>query len=245
MGMKQTFTALAAALAATFVFSGALSAKADSAPPVVVELFTSQGCYSCPPAEAYLGKLAQRADLVALEWHVDYWDDLVYGGAGKWKDPFSSAEATARQRNYNESIRGQRRVYTPQMIVAGVRETIGSNRDKVEAAIRKVRRAVPKATVQVAQDGDSLVVTAPDVRATLWRVDFIREHLTEVRSGENKGKSLTSHHIVRAKTRLGDGSAGPLRIDAPSNGMGCAIIAQNGPGEPILAAAYCPGDVNS
>jgi hypothetical protein len=71
--MKQTYIALAAALAATI----SLSAKADSDRPVAVELFTSQGCYSCPPAEAYLGKLAQRPDVVALEWHVDYWDDLV------------------------------------------------------------------------------------------------------------------------------------------------------------------------
>lgn len=128
--MKQTSVALAAAPAAAFTLTVPPPANADSAPPVSVELFTSQGCYSCPPAEADLGKLAKRSDVVALEWHVDYWDDLVYGGAGKWKDPFSSPEVTARQRDYNDSIRGQRRVYMPQMIVAGVREAVGSDRSR-------------------------------------------------------------------------------------------------------------------
>lgn len=243
--MKQTSIALAAALAATFALTVAPPANADSAPPVAVELFTSQGCYSCPPAEAYLGKLAKRPDVVALEWHVDYWDDLVYGGAGKWKDPFSSPEATARQRDYNESIRGQRRVYTPQMIVAGVREAVGSDRSRVEQEIRQMRRAAPKETVRISRDAGELVVTAPGVKATLWRVDFIKEHITVVRSGENKGKTLASHNIVRSKTRLGRAQAGALRMPAPADGMGCAIIAQKSPGAPILAAAYCPGSAAS
>ncbi|MBT6311589.1 MAG: DUF1223 domain-containing protein [Alphaproteobacteria bacterium] len=239
--MKQTSIALAAALAATI----SLSAKADSDRPVAVELFTSQGCYSCPPAEAYLGKLAKRPDVVALEWHVDYWDDLVYGGAGKWKDPFSSAEATTRQRDYNQSIRGQRRVYTPQMIVAGVSEAVGSNRADVERAIRQMRKAAPKETVDVRRDGNDLVISAPGVKAPLWRVDFIKEHVTVVRSGENKGKSLASHNIVRSKTRLGDAGTGALRTAAPADGMGCAIIAQKSPDAPILAAKYCPGSAAS
>jgi hypothetical protein len=239
--MTKTSIAIAAALAATF----ALSAKADSAPPIAVELFTSQGCYSCPPAEAYLSKLAERADVVALEWHVDYWDDLVYGSAGQWKDPFSSPEATLRQRDYNQSIRGQSRVYTPQMIIAGVQEAVGSDRGRVENAIRRMRAAAPKQTVTISREGGELVVSAPGVKATLWRVDFIKEHITKVRSGENKGKTLASHNIVRAKTRLSDGGAGPVRTAAPAAGMGCAIIAQKRPGSPILAAKYCPGSAAS
>jgi hypothetical protein len=186
--MKQTSIALAAALAATI----SLSAKADSDWPVAVELFTSQGCYSCPLGEAYLGKLAKRPDVVALEWHVYYWDDLVYGSAGKWKDPFSSAGATTRQRDYNQCIRGQRRVYTPQMIVAGLCEAVGSNRADVERAIRQMRKAVPKETVDVRRDGNDLVIRAPGMKARLWWVDFIKEHLTVIRSGENKGKPLAS-----------------------------------------------------
>ncbi|MGZ0189584.1 MAG: DUF1223 domain-containing protein, partial [Alphaproteobacteria bacterium] len=85
-------------LAVTAITALALRpAMADPAAPVAVELFTSQGCYSCPPAEAYLGELAKRKDVVALEWHVDYWDKLVYGSAGQWKAPFSSPAATRRQ----------------------------------------------------------------------------------------------------------------------------------------------------
>ena len=238
--MKQTSIALAAALAATI----SLSAKADIDRPVAVELFTSQGCYFCPPAEAYLGKLAKRSDVVALEWHVDYWDKLVYRGSS-WKDPFSSAEATTRQRDYNQSIRGQRRVYTPQMIVAGVSEAVGSNRADVERAIRQMRKAAPKETVDVRRDGNDLVISAPGVKAPLWRGDFIKEHLTVVRSGENKGKSLASRNIVRSKTRLGDAGTVPLRTAVPAAGMGCAIIAQKSPDAPILAAKYCPGSAAS
>jgi hypothetical protein len=79
----------------------------------VIELFTSQSCYSCPPAEKLLGELAQRSDIIALEHHVDYWDDLVYGSAGRWKDVFSSPESTDRQRRYNQSVEERGYSYTP------------------------------------------------------------------------------------------------------------------------------------
>jgi hypothetical protein len=81
--------------------------------PVVVELFTSQGCYSCPPAEAMLAELAQRDGIVALEHHVDYWDALNYGAAGRWKDVFSRPEATERQRVYASVVPGRGHSYTP------------------------------------------------------------------------------------------------------------------------------------
>ena len=94
------------------------TAAAAEEVPTVVELFTSQGCYSCPPAEAFLGELAKRSDVVALEFHVDYWDDLVYGSAGQWKDPFSDPAYTRRQQVYARGIPGGR-VYTPQIVVDG------------------------------------------------------------------------------------------------------------------------------
>jgi len=217
-------------------------AAAESAPPVAVELFTSQGCYSCPPAEAYLGELAGRADVIALEWHVDYWDDLVYGGAGKWRDPFSLAAATARQRAYNAAITGAPRAYTPQMIVAGAAGMVGSDRGEVESAIRKARKAAPAASLAVEPHGDGqIVVSATGAATTLWRVDFVKTHVTEVLRGENKGKRLVSHHIVRAKTRLGATSGKPIATTAPGEGLGCAILAQVGETGPVLAASYCPG----
>ena len=120
------------------------SAKADFARPVAVELFTPQGCYSCPPTEAYLIKLAKLLDVMALEWNANYWGDLVYGGAGKWKNPFSSTEAMTRRRDYDQSIRGQGWVDTSQIIVAGVSVAVGSNRADGEHAIRQMRKAAPR-----------------------------------------------------------------------------------------------------
>ena len=116
MSHVKTFCAAFAVMLVTGVFS---PASAQNSPPVVVELFTSQGCYSCPPAEAYLAELAERTDIVALEFHVDYWDSLTYMWHGQWKDPFSSPQYTARQRDYNVAIRDQSGVYTPQMIIDG------------------------------------------------------------------------------------------------------------------------------
>ena len=98
------FALIAALVLAPFI--GDAGAEDRAGRPIVVELFTSQSCYSCPPAEAYLGELAKRDDIIALEHHVDYWDQLVYGSAGRWKDTFSSPEATERQQRYN------RRIYT-------------------------------------------------------------------------------------------------------------------------------------
>ena len=100
--------------------------------PVLVELFTSQGCSSCPPAEAYLGELALRDDLVVLSMHVNYWD---YIG---WKDPFASDDTTNRQRAYGLRI-GQDRVYTPQMVMNGVFDAVGSRRGLVNQAIARAR----------------------------------------------------------------------------------------------------------
>lgn len=229
---------LLAAAVAAFGFRPAL---ADTAAPVAVELFTSQGCYSCPPAEKYLGELAKRPDVIALEWHVDYWDDLVYGSAGQWKDPFSLPEATARQYAYNAAIEGRRRAYTPQMIVGGRRGMVGAYTDQVERAIRRVRQQRSDVKLQVAETADGgIEVQATGGDVTLWRVDFIREHVTKVLRGENKGKTLESHHIVRTKTRLGEAGDGPITTAAPSSGEGCAILAQVGDVGPILAAAYCP-----
>lgn len=218
------------------------SAQAEPANPVAVELFTSQGCYSCPPAERLLAELSKRGDVIALEWHVDYWDDLVYGGAGSWKDPFSSHDATVRQYAYNEAIEGRRRAYTPQMIVAGRKGMVGSDRGRVEDQIRRARKRPVEVALDVTAGGDGrIVVTADGAEATLWRVDFLKTHLTQVLRGENKGKSLESHHIVRSRTKLGRTGDDPIATKAPKDGEGCAILAQIGDVGPILAAAYCPG----
>lgn len=235
----KNMLALSAGVVAAFVFRSAI---AEPAQPVAVELFTSQGCYSCPPAEVYLGELAKRPDVVALEWHVDYWDDLVYGSAGQWKDPFSSPAATARQYAYNASITGRARAYTPQMIVGGRSEAVGSSRSRVESAIRKLRGKEPavRLSVKKADDG-GISVSAKGESLTLWRVEFLKSHVTKVLRGENKGKTLESHNIVKSKTRLGRVGDGMFSGPAPAAGDGCAILAQVGETGPVLAAAYCPG----
>src|SRR5205814_1096869 len=101
--------------------------------PVVVELFTSQGCSSCPPADRLLSELAERPDVIALGLHIDYWDDLG------WKDPLSSPEATARQRDYARQF-GRRQVYTPQLVVDGTEEAVGSDRAAVLQALKQTKR---------------------------------------------------------------------------------------------------------
>src|SRR5215470_7773141 len=100
--------------------------------PAVVELFTSQGCSSCPPADQLLAELAQRSDIIALGFHIDYWDGLG------WKDPLSTPEGTARQQTYARLL-GSGQVYTPQLIVEGTREMVGSRREEVLAALRGAR----------------------------------------------------------------------------------------------------------
>ncbi len=192
------------------VFSGVLALKADNAAggqtvrPIVVELFTSQGCYSCPPAEAFLGELSARPDIIALELHVDYWDDLVYGAAGKWKDPFSSPMATQRQKLYAQSF-GTGRIYTPQMVVDGHLQGVGSNRGAILSAIGQAQKqAEPAVSLQVSRGPSgslSLEIEGPDkTDAVLWLVTFARTGTTEVLAGENKGKTLVSHNIDKNLT---------------------------------------------
>jgi len=230
-------------------------ARAPAETPVfstVVELFTSQSCSSCPPAEAYLGKLAGRADVIALEFHVDYWNDLVDGAAGRWKDIHSSPAYTARQRAYAERLPDG--VYTPQMVIDGRTQAIGSRERDVEAAIRDARQrphlAVHLATLDTGKTELRLSghEGVSERMAALWLVRFKLSEETKVRAGENRGKTLINHHIVTGMTSLGpallDGE--PTILDTLSGAVdeGCAILIQARDGAsvqgPILGAALCP-----
>ena len=222
------------------------AASAEPVRPVVVELFTSQSCYSCPPAEAFLGELASRPGIVELEWHVDYWNDITYGSAGQWVDPFSSPEATERQVLYNQAIRGTGAVYTPQMVIDGRTEAIGSRRDEVEAALSEASAAAPGGpSVAIAAAGTRMEVTVEGSAAApaeVWLVRYLTERLTEVPRGENHGKDLANHHVVIGVERLGPWSGGAARFTAatPVPGEGCAVLLQASPAAPITAAALCP-----
>ena len=223
-------------------------AAAESAPvpsPVVVELFTSQSCSSCPPAEALLGKLAGRPDLIALEFHVDYWNDLVHGAAGRWVDVHSSPVHSARQRAYGRLLGSG--VYTPQMVIDGRAEAIGSRAGEVERAIAAARQRPRSPLMVTATDAGGLAIrgaAAATVPAELWLVRYLRAETTRVRSGENRGQSLVNHHIVTGMIRLADWplATGTLSVDPLElpPGEGCAVLLQ-APGQgPILGAASCP-----
>ncbi|RFB05334.1 DUF1223 domain-containing protein [Parvularcula marina] len=227
-------------LLATFLSAPAMGA-APSDRPVLAELFTSQSCSSCPPAEALFHELADDPSLVTLEWHVDYWDDLVYGRYGVWKDPWSDAAFTERQRRYNAEIRGTRAVYTPQAVIGGTAEVNGARRSAVYGAVRNI--SASDASLSFTRvESDRLAVTAISAEpAEGWVAYFVRDIENEVPRGENHGRELGGRHVVRKLVPLGKvrGEV-TYQIALPEEGMGCAVIIQApGPG-PVHAAAYCP-----
>jgi hypothetical protein len=187
--------------------------------------------------------------VIALEFHVDYWNDLNYGSAGKWRDVFSKPAFTARQRAYNTRIRRRPAVYTPQMVIDGRLEAVGSRRGAVNAHIRKAAKAqsTPRLMVSVRRAGDGLEVAldgAGKTKAAVWLVRFRLAETTRVLSGENHGKTLKSHNVVTALDRVGEWAGAARRLSLPGarleSGEGCAVIVQApGPG-PILGAARCP-----
>ena len=162
----------------------------------VVELFTSQGCSSCPPADEYLGELAERDDVLALAYHVDYWD---YIG---WKDQFASAAFTQRQRTYARQF-NLRYVYTPQMIVSGRYENSGNRQDVIRRAISADQREA--FLIDLQHQGNTITLTGPqqDEELLVYHVQYYREVETDVKRGENRGRKLTEFNIVKSLTPLG------------------------------------------
>lgn len=238
-------------LALVGLYGSHAMAQPPEKPVTVIELFTSQSCYSCPPAEAYLGELSKEDDIVALEYHVDYWNRIVYGRHGRWVDEFSSPEMTQRQRAYNLAIRNTGGVYTPQMVIDGREEAVGSRRGEVRQLVRKLRAENPSPVsvgVSGREDG-GISISLPDNLtggADVWIVTFIRENTTQVVRGENHGKTLTSHNIVRKVRHVGawDGKAATFDLSqdelALEPGQGCAILVQDDRPGPVLGASYCP-----
>jgi hypothetical protein len=199
--------------------------------PVVVELFTSEGCSSCPPADAFLTDLARdRRDVLPLAFHVTYWDYLG------WKDPYSLDAATARQREYARHL-GDDGVYTPQMVVDGTTGFVGSSRSQGLSVIAGApRKTVP---VSMARDGQTLVIkVGPGAgRAQVLLVGFDPSHETHIGRGENGGHTLLESNIVRSLTPIGtwSGSAVALRQPPPA-GEGFAVLLQAEDGRIIGAA---------
>ena len=229
---------------AAIIPSAPAFAESDGAmPPVVVELFTSQGCNSCPPAEAFLNELADEEGIIALELHVDYWD---YIG---WADPFANPENTQRQRDYASEL-ALRYVYTPQMVIDGRHNVVGSHRQQVRAAIgQSTLRGKPLAVEFTDEDGGKIVIPAghsPDGGATVWLAIYDGLHETEVQRGENRGKTLKNRHVVRELEELAVWTGERLEIPvdlarvAALGRAGCAILVQQGRTGPIIGAAAMP-----
>ncbi|MBI1245548.1 MAG: DUF1223 domain-containing protein [Alphaproteobacteria bacterium] len=227
---------LIAGLLAGAAALGAVPAAAEG--PVVVELFTSQGCSSCPPADALLKELAGRKDVVALSFHVDYWDRLG------WKDPFSSPAATARQRAYARAL-SLNTVYTPQAVVDGRIDAIGSDRRALARAIENAQK-VRHVEASLVREGGEVVVRVAGLeapqRANVSLVTFVREAVTRVVAGENGGRTLKNANIVRSVERLGPAGETPGSWRVPAReGLDFAVLVQADDGHILGAAILPPG----
>jgi len=222
-----------------FTLTGALvlTSVAAAAPrPLVLELFTSEGCSSCPPAEAYIGELAGRSDILALAFHVDYWDDQG------WRDRFELSQATTRQQVYGRTLR-LRNVYTPQFIVDGRADLVGTGRGGVDKVLQEPREDVP-VTLSV-EHGEIRVRLASSDRAQrseVILVSYLRKAVSAIGRGENTGRTLAEYNIVRSLRSLGrwDGSAHDFSASLtalPRDATDVAVLVQTTGQGAILGAA--------
>ena len=206
--------------------------------PVVVELFTSQGCSSCPPADAYLRELTKdRRDVLALAFHVTYWDRLG------WKDPFSLPAATQRQDVYGRRFGDGS--YTPEIVVDGAASMVGSDRRDVGSAIENAKRnGRTAAAVSVSKNGEqvSIQVGAGSGSGKILLIGFDHEHTTAVGRGENSGRSLTEANVVRSIRSIGQWSGASLHINEQfPEGQDVAVVLEAPDGQIIGAARLVAG----
>jgi hypothetical protein len=223
----------------SLVATSAFAAEAKS--PVVVELFTSQGCNSCPPADAYLATLKGRDNVLALSYHVNYWDYLG------WRDTFASEVTTARQRDYARTM-GERTIYTPQVVIGGRYHEVGSRHGAIDRAIRKAaleQKESLDVRLREATAGKlQISVAAGQIynrRIVVWLVLFDPYHEVEIQRGENSGRTLGYHNVVRDVREIGEwyGKALEVMLDiAPLRTVGesVAVIVQEGDSGHVLGA---------
>jgi hypothetical protein len=245
--MRMVFSTIrragcAAAFGAVVFWQGA-SAGEMQKQPVLVELFTSQGCSSCPPADQLMGELQKRDDVVALSFNIDYWD---YIG---WRDTLASHENTLRQQAY-EKVLPSHRVYTPQMVIDGVQDVVGNQRrdalDVVDKRAKETRgKRIP---IAISQAGDTVQVRiaagpAPAQAATVWLAHTLSSRAVNIAKGENSGRVITYYNVVRDFSAIGKWSGQALTLDAPAQGKsgeitdGVAVWVQAHDMGPVLGAA--------
>jgi hypothetical protein len=213
------------------VVTMSLSAPAQAEPRAIVELFTSQGCSSCPKADKLLGELAKDSSVVALSLPVDYWDYLG------WKDTLASPLHTAKQRAYSLT-RGDRKIYTPQAVVNGAIPVVGSDKAEIDDAISQTRGKAMTLPVQLVASGDKLTVSVPDAKdgagkGEVWIYGVKSAVPVAIGRGENAGRSITYYNVTRRFVKVGDwdGKAASWTIPADQirgDGVDCAAVLLQG-----------------
>lgn len=225
--LKTVVPAVAFSLATIGTHS--ISQAADNQPIAVVEMFTSQGCSSCPPADKVVSNYAKNNNVLALSMHVDYWNYLG------WKDTFSKAEFTKRQQKYAVSF-ARRGVYTPQAVVNGRNHVVGSYGNEITSLVKAYKESgrgldVPINTT-ISSGTININTTADAGDATLYIVYFDKERKVKIKRGENSGRTITYHNVVRDIAALGMMKGGKLDVSMPMSELksfdaeACAIILQ-------------------
>ncbi len=194
----------------------------------VIELFTSQGCSSCPPADKLVGELSQDPAIIAMSMPIDYWDYLG------WKDTLAKPRHTARQRAY-AAARGDREVYTPQIVVNGVKHVLGSDKDAIEKAISETNGPAPALVLPVTMivNGDRLQVTLPagkgeHLKGDVWLCTLSKSVAVTIKRGENGGHTVVYNNVVRRWIHLGEWIGATKTFTVPStdiNGDGADFVA--------------------
>lgn len=227
--MRHTFAALA------MMFAFATPVVADG--PVVVELYTSQGCSSCPPADEMLHELAERSDVIALALHVDYWD---YIG---WADSFADPAYTTRQQNYAR-VAGARSIYTPQMVIGGQDHIVGAKAREMDSLIQ-IHSAQPTGTqISLQRSGDQLRITGQSQQALragtiVQLIRFSPEETVNIMRGENAGRAISYANIVTQWRGVGEWSgqgALDMSVTVTGNSPIVVIVQEPGPGA-VMASA--------
>jgi len=230
IGMKRRSVALSLAVIASATLTAAVATAAE--PRGVIELFTSQGCSSCPPADKLAGELARDPSLIVLSLPVDYWDYLG------WKDTLALPGHTNRQRAYSKA-RGDREVYTPQVVVNGVKHVLGSDKTAIENAVTQTHNqsgtlSLP-VSMSVAGEQISVSVAAGKngaAKGEVWLCPITRSAEVTIGRGENTGSTLTYHNVVRRWVKLGEWTGAARTFTVPKQDVAgadaVAVLVQSG-----------------
>ena len=225
--------------------------------PVVVELFTSQGCSDCPPADRVVTELAARKDVIALSLPITYWDMLG------WRDTLATEANTQRQRAYSRSMK-RSGIYTPQMIIGGMDDVVGNQRDKVMAAIAAIAAIAARdgtehhLSIAVSPAADHVTIAIagekrrrgdPEIAATIWVMRTLSHVTVMVGGGENSNRELNYTNVVRDLQRAGSWDGGPQTVTLPitfepGRRDGIAVIVQDHDYGRVLGAAFAEAQKN-